>query len=679
MSHLEPYCQNRGHEIAGCICNAITFIHHAQNDDGSFGSLSGTASGLSPDSPEAIDFSGARSLSTTFFTAVILHCLCTVRDSAKNILPPAVHRKLGFIIDRGAEFLLRERNVQWSFNYLSTHSRAMPGAPFYPDDLDDTFVALAALERSRPAAISGNALASAVKILISQEAGTGGPYRTWIVPPGTEKISNDPDPVVNANTGYFFALRGVHLPGLDEYLSSCINPEKGISSSPFYPDDSRTAYALSRYYAANPRADSSPRHVLSEFISRMADDILNQERGADSLEISLVISSMKYMGNSQSLRSLSRMLILEINRQGWRPLPFCADPPKNGLRCFGGAAALTAAFAAEALSCSIQSQHNQVSFHNLVRADAQNMCASLPSLLREPTLQCIKCAADPFVTDVFTELQRVLQAVGKPVSDETTRRFARAGLYGWIAFSAYDDVLDQGSKEALPVANLFLSRMFEIYASLKPEEPVTHDDIMALLIKHLDATAAIQIKEIILRKKTVPHRKIQSHIGRESTERGSGYAAEALAMLSFAGFPEGSVEYAGMSSFMKHMLAAKQLHDDAHDWEDDLAHGRITEITTLIEARYHARIAPSIPFPRLFKNQARQKILPHLRSLFWEEIIDDAEARIAAHIGAARQAWKSSGALAKSGFMEHHLSALEQGAMRAVTERDEILAFLAAL
>jgi hypothetical protein len=106
---------------------------------------------------------------TTFFPSLILLALSHFDQ------PEAQHIKR-----RTAQFLLKQKSDGWSFNYWDRKSAASRAQP-YPDDLDDSFTALAALWHYQPTLIDGKALAAAAKLLIATERQEGGPYKTWLV------------------------------------------------------------------------------------------------------------------------------------------------------------------------------------------------------------------------------------------------------------------------------------------------------------------------------------------------------------------------------------------------------------------------------------------------------------------------------------------------------------------
>lgn len=86
------------------------------------------------------------------------------------------------IKQKTASFLLSQKGDYWSFNYWFRNSEEYVSLP-YPDDLDDTFCALAALYEYNPGLFDGEVMARIATMLTSAEKQEGGPYDMWLVSP----------------------------------------------------------------------------------------------------------------------------------------------------------------------------------------------------------------------------------------------------------------------------------------------------------------------------------------------------------------------------------------------------------------------------------------------------------------------------------------------------------------
>jgi hypothetical protein len=120
----------------------------------------------------------------------------------------------------------------------------------------------------------------------------------------------------------------------------------------------------------------------------------------------------------------------------------------------------------------------------------------------------------------------------------------------------------------------------------------------------------------------------------------------------------------------RHYLIARQLHDDAHDWAEDLLRGRVNSVGALVIKNFRDK------YPQ-HAHVAIADTLPLLREFFWEEVIDVVARLIDDHIDAARRAREKSDLIGGTNFMEETLAALKSGAKKALSERNDALLFLA--
>ena len=151
--------------------------------------------------------------------------------------------------------------------------------------------------------------------------------------------------------------------------------------------------------------------------------------------------------------------------------------------------------------------------------------------------------------------------------------------------------------------------------------------------------------------------------------RSIGHAMGPLVETLIAGYALDSKEAKIILSLFRHYLIARQLHDDAHDWADDLLRGRVNSVGAIVIKKSQCEM----------QGQSRPLItdaIPGLRKTFWEVAIDTVVSLICRHIGAARDARKRSTLIGNGYFMEEDLAALEASAIRTLNERDDALLFL---
>src|SRR5476651_957181 len=204
---------NIKYKTAKFISKGVKYLAVQQEKTGNFISLS---------SPDQENFTQALQFHSTFSTSLILSTLNTVEETLQ----------VKKIKQKAAAFLLTQRTNHWSYNYWLRNSSEANSMP-YPDDLDDTFCALAALHQYNPKIINGEAMAKIVQLLTHNEMTEGGPYITWLVTKKADKKWKDIDIAVNSNIAYFLDINEVHLPRLTAFIEKKVEDEELTST--YYP------------------------------------------------------------------------------------------------------------------------------------------------------------------------------------------------------------------------------------------------------------------------------------------------------------------------------------------------------------------------------------------------------------------------------------------------------------
>lgn len=574
--------------------------------------------------------------------------------------------------------MLAQKSERWSFNYWARAAQERITFP-YPDDLDDTFAALAAIARHNNALINGHAFSAIAKILTGHEIQAGGPYRTWLVANNAPTEWQDVDPVVNSTIGYFLSLVGVQLPPLQKFLEDA--GYKDQLTSPYYPGIFPAAYFLSRFYKSCGTADTA--RVTRVALAKIITERFNCD-GITTLERAMAISSLINLGRVENFAlgvaaAGANLLSAQLEREGFLPYAFCIDPARGGKRCYAGASALTAAFCAEALSLA-QSHYgicNNIdsagrstvtatpmpTIHDHIRSLAQMTCQALGSDLRAMASAQIEKISDEKIATLAYEFHEALYKKGILVPPDVIEPLSLANFFGWMAYDIYDDALDgEDGVPLIPCANFFLRALTEIYRSLG----TCTAGITPLFKNTMDRIDNANAWE--QRHCRIPICPLPSFGDRETlADRSIGHAMGPLAMLLLAGYDANGKEYKSVELFFRHYLIARQLHDDAHDWAEDLLRGRVNSVGVIVLKSFKEKYSAD--------SKETMTMLPKLKKIFWEETINVAANMIIAHVVAARRARESS-PLSGTDFMESVLQRLASGAYRAIAERDEALVFI---
>jgi hypothetical protein len=642
-------------DILGALNSALQCIAEEQLSRGDFLSLSSSRLG---------DFSDALICRTTFFAANILCCSNLIARAGKVLNKE--FPLLETVRKRAADFLLSERDPHWSFNYWSKCAEERKAMP-YPDDLDDTFVALAALRGYNPDLIDGAALADMAKILMVAETKEGGPYRTWLVSPGAAPEWRDVDIAVNSNVGHFLSLLDVHLPNLKSFIEEAVVERR--LSSPYYPDIFPVAYFTSRFYRTGPCASQIADMLLAERI----------KGGLNALQTAMLVSSFINLGFGGEVRLEDVDSLAQTTE--WKPYAFCVDPARDGKRFYAGSAALTAAFVAEAIGNYLEFQElkerkniaqSASSVFKNVKAVACEQCRALPTDLKNVALHQIDRTADKEIVLLPYRIWHALGKRGESLSPTTVENLALANLYGWMAYAIYDDFLDgEGKPLLLSAANYFLRELTLQYAAFGEDSLLFNQNLMNVI----DGANAWEQQHchFEIRNGTaelpaeLPYKTIEN-----LANRSIGHALPAVVLFLVVGVKADSPEIRRLLDFFRHYLIARQLHDDAHDWKEDFLRGRMNSVgARLIRSWRDSQ--------RQFSGDSRRLsigTISKFQYLFWHSEIENVVAEIGLHIVRARESLRQMEIFDDSAPLEELLDGLDRAARKTIDERALAVDFL---
>jgi hypothetical protein len=646
-------------QLKKIIEDMVMFISAEQQPHGNFLSISS-------DNPNTFTPGVVRH--TTFTTSLILSCLAS--------LPSTISTDQ--IKQKGVQFLLSQKSSYWSFNYWQDGSEESTTIPC-PNDLDDTFAALIALYKTDKNSINGSALASIVELLIQTEIKEGGPYNTWLMPP-ENKLWRDIDPVVNSNIFYFLSLKGISLPSLTTYIENIIKKKKFTS----------------KYYTAYPIIYFLSRTCTRKYREKLITYLFSKKKPDGSwgniLYTSLAVTSLLRLGIALPKVTNSIKYLLKNAGNTRKPYPFYIETIHHGKNQYNGSPALTAAFYTEALSLFLQEQdmgNKETEQHAQKQQDV---------IVENKIIRKIKKKFDNFPLDIKKQADAILSSIlskdknrqitllpyffnhsltpkhkNKKIKSSIIVDLGVANTCGWVAYKIYDDFLDnEGNPELLSIANICLRETIGMYKDiLKPKDFALFTTIM----DNLDSANTWERINCFLNTQksyTLPnYTKYKTILAQKSL----GHALGPLTVMILHGSNVTSPEIKNITSFFTHYIIARQLNDDAHDWEEDLKRGFINAASTLLLHHWatysnNKKYYPLISFTDIKKHKHR------LQELFWHETITEISSDILTHTKKARGLLKKSHTLNDTWYFEQMLAPLEQAAKKAVTERDEMLKFL---
>jgi hypothetical protein len=249
----------------------------------------------------------------------------------------------------------------------------------------------------------------------------------------------------------------------------------------------------------------------------------------------------------------------------------------------------------------------------------------------------------PYVMDLALGLQNKIDT---GLLDE----LALANLFGWLAYTIYDDCLDTGiNKHLLPMANFFARALALQYIALDALIPgIRHyyEKLMNIIdIAHFREKITSSTGEVLLE---------------ELSDRSIGHALPALGVILAGGYPVDSAAASTALLFFRYYLAARQLHDDAHDWREDLEQQRITSVVA-----------------RLLALSKKEETCP-LEIIFWHDVIPTIAQDIKDLLYQARQVISDSKSFPNPSAFEEIIGRLESAVELTLRERKRAMEFIAA-
>jgi hypothetical protein len=625
------------HNIQKSLDHARSFLAKEQHDDGSFPVFRRETIQKKQKSFQ---------LETPFATSCIALCLSHDRH------PLSVS-----LVEKSVSFLLKQKSSTWTWNYWNKTSKEYKTTP-YPDDLDDTYLALSAIFLHDQSLFKGSVLNHSMSHLTSCETNIGGPYTTWIVPKKAPKAWRDVDIVVNANIGYFLSLFDVELLNLHTFYEQSL--KTNTITSPYYVSQYPALYALSRVVKGN--AKELLIHILE------TKQHTNGTWGTP-LHTALALTSLSRLCSTpkQRKKAITYLLNSQQKNGSWNWEAYYVDAGLDKQRLHPvGSEALTTAFISEALNHVEQTQQTpsipskqHIHFH--LTAHIQQRVINTIVQWSQEGYTAAKPILDTLLTHDMAEQLVLLpylfwQTIDKKYTkqikypDQFLKTLGEATLYGWIAYTIIDNVLDNEPNPLHISTALYAHRQMgflfthaiEQETSLSFHTRLKRQSLLNTLfhttmntldranqweVTYARINPDTTVKDIKIPMYTKLSITISNDVDKtiiapSLADRSIGHALGPLAICMALGRKPNNKEIKHLLTLFRCYLTARQLNDDAHDWEEDLTKGHLTAVTSALLASYRSAHPKS--------KQTIQTLLASgkLKTHFWEELIPDISRTI---------------------------------------------------
>jgi hypothetical protein len=560
------------------------------------------------------------------------------------------------IRDQAARYVASQASKQGAWNYWEQHSVQRESEP-YPDDLDDTACALAALTRHEAGTVGSGELGRFAHLLVAAEQQPGGPYNTWLIDTDKAEQWKDIDLAVNANIGYALSLHGVALQNLATYIEQQL--QKPVHSS-YYVGEIPVFYFLSRWYTSD------------ELVQRLST-LLKSPPQSQLMRAMLLSSACKTGLMHESMQTLAKELQGAMDGDHWPAEALYVDPAYNGVQYYGGSTALTTALVLEALTAytkvtspasAPQARHHLPTLMPSVRRDLASL--SNESLRADYIAMAERIHGNEQGEQIVSAAGIVARAAAWKTPAAVQKKLNLGSLHGWIAYTLYDDVLDASAAPSrLNLANIALRKSYQCF--LGATNVTAYQSYVAEVFDTMDCAnqweqdhARANVVNGTVSTAGLPDYGSHAQLARRSL----GHSLAAVGVFAHHYKTLNHPAIVHLQTFFEHFLIARQLNDDAHDWEEDLQAGHISAVLAmLLQKTSEVDLASQ---------------LEQLRQRFWRETIDDVARLIRKHIAAAEQQLQLLEQYVTVEVFRAWLAALESAVAAALTGRTDTQAFIAA-
>ena len=247
------------------------------------------------------------------------------------------------------------------------------------------------------------------------------------------------------------------------------------------------------------------------------------------------------------------------------------------------------------------------------------------------------------------------KAMGNKSDTRLLRCLGRANIYTWMAYTIYDNILDdEEGGQRLSLANYFHRQALQHYTRAMPgriSEKLIYDSFdkmdKANAWELHNTRVKVDAKNIYLRHIPIYEK------GEILADRAIGHVVGPL-LLALSDSHTNA-----LTKGLRHYLIARQINDDTHDWLDDIYQGHLSYIVTDLLR------GANIPL----RTQPIQEVVNILQQYFWEEGLEKALYTVREHTTISRRYFSRAGMETQnSDFFTHTLESIEESVRTSLSD-----------
>lgn len=457
----------------------------------------------------------------------------------------------------GVRVLLAEKLRDW----LSTVRIAQ-------DDAFSVYAVLTALWKYDPTYVSGDWFAAAIHRLVQSEAAEGGPYYTG----DTIAVA------ANVQISIFIGLVAKPLPNMQRFLETVVASRR-------FDETELTSSAL--VYLLATACDCAE-------LARSVEGNWRYAHWQTPWRQAVALAVLKDRIPRAEIEQTLLAVCSEQEPNGlWK-----GEPLVRGARPNRYSSVVTTALIIRALYDHVHALNNVIPIRRQQKRQVvARAAAQVFKVHAEPLRSAALTAADRICSAdnnfEITLLPRLFAKALDPPKHFTNAQYTMLGLANvcvWVAYSIYDDFIDDEGKPAdLPVANVAMRASMDCFKAVLPEDVRFHKYVSEVF-DGMDGANSWE----------VGHCRFAIHNGRIGiTElprygkrtilaaRAFAHALTPMAILALYSASESKRSLIEIA--FRHYLIARQLNDDLHDWVKDMQAGQASYVVTAILRDMHVR------------------------------------------------------------------------------------------
>jgi hypothetical protein len=257
--------------------------------------------------------------------------------------------------------------------------------------------------------------------------------------------------------------------------------------------------------------------------------------------------------------------------------------------------------------------------HQLVAKATKQLFKTRAEPLRQSTLAAVDKICSVERTFEITLLPYFFARALKHPPNLTDQQFAMLGaanVCGWVAYSIYDDFLDdEGTLSQLPVANVTMRASLDCFRAVFPRQR-TFERYVANTFTEMDEANAWELSNcrFIVQDNTITIDQLPKY-GRQAVLAARSFVHALGPMAILIKYAKSTPRQTHcIESAFRHYLIARQLSDDLHDWTNDMEAGQASYVVIAILRDMHLR-SGTYNLPVLLSSmqkQFRRTTMPHV-------------------------------------------------------------------